>query len=253
MSNSFDFQGKSSSTLIIDPTAPAINPKLQNNLIVKPGFDLSTFDKEDTTEVKQPEDQQKLVNELIEMIQYAILKFGYSKSQAYIIFIRNNNKTKLYEIRLQFNKEDNKLSIKATDSTIVLVKNGDNHPIIMTKEEINSENPIGQLPSDLMIFDCNFKPLRDKLLVQVLPQRHEGVIHLLDTDESKKIVNPADFAMVINTGDGKFLDNGIDLPNSVRTGDRIMISKYVGSLIKIDNQHYKVIGDLDCMGVLEED
>ena len=46
-------------------------------------------------------------------------------------------------------------------------------------------------------------------------------------------------------------DNGKRIPLEVKEGDRVLISKWGGTDIKIDNKEYKVLGKDDILAVVE--
>ena len=53
-------------------------------------------------------------------------------------------------------------------------------------------------------------------------------------------------------GPGKLDDNGKRMPIDVKKGDRILIGKYSGSDIKIEDQEYVIVREDEILGVLEK-
>jgi chaperonin GroES len=51
-------------------------------------------------------------------------------------------------------------------------------------------------------------------------------------------------------GTGKIDDDGKKVPFEVKVGDRVLVSKYGGTEIKIDGKEYKILGSDDLLAVL---
>jgi chaperonin GroES len=95
---------------------------------------------------------------------------------------------------------------------------------------------------------AGFKPLRDRVLVQRLSEEEKtkGGIIIPDTAKEK----PQE-GKVIAVGSGKLLDDGKTLPLAVKTGDRILFSKYAGTDIKLEGVEYVIIREDDILGIVE--
>ncbi len=52
-------------------------------------------------------------------------------------------------------------------------------------------------------------------------------------------------------GTGKTDDDGKKVAFEVKVGDRVLVSKYGGTEIKIDNKEYKILSSDDILAVLE--
>lgn len=57
--------------------------------------------------------------------------------------------------------------------------------------------------------------------------------------------------IVIALGTGKTDDDGKKVPFEVKKGDRVLISKYGGTEIKLDGKDYKILNTDDLLAVLE--
>jgi chaperonin GroES len=93
------------------------------------------------------------------------------------------------------------------------------------------------------------KPLNDHIIVKPASKEEKtasGII-LPDTAGDKK----ADRGEVIAVGPGKLLDNGNRAPMSVKTGDKVVFTKYAPNEIKIDNVEYLVLSESDILAVIE--
>lgn len=86
------------------------------------------------------------------------------------------------------------------------------------------------------------------MLVQPLEQEEvkKGGIIIPDTAKEK----PQE-GKVIAIGTGKRDENGKLIPFEVKKGDRVLISKYGGTEIKIDGKDYLIMREDDILGVIE--
>ena len=93
----------------------------------------------------------------------------------------------------------------------------------------------------------NIKPLGDRVLVQTLEDKEvkKGGIIIPDTAKEK----PQE-AKVVAIGTGKRDDDGKKIPFEVKKGDRVLISKYGGTEIKLDGTTYLVMREEDILGVI---
>ncbi len=93
------------------------------------------------------------------------------------------------------------------------------------------------------------RPLHDRVLLRRLEEKEvvKGGIIIPDTAKEK----PQE-AEVVAVGPGKLDENGKRLPIDVKKGDRILIGKYSGSDIKIDDQEYVIVREDEILGVLEK-
>ncbi|HQT93422.1 MAG: co-chaperone GroES [Thermoanaerobaculaceae bacterium] len=95
----------------------------------------------------------------------------------------------------------------------------------------------------------NVRPLHDRVLLRRLEEKEvvKGGIIIPDTAKEK----PQE-AEVIAVGPGKLDDNGKRMPIDVKKGDRVLVGKYSGSDIKIDDQEYLIAREDEILGVLEK-
>jgi len=95
----------------------------------------------------------------------------------------------------------------------------------------------------------SIRPLHDRVVVQRLEQKEQvrGGIIIPDTAKEK----PQE-AEVVAVGPGKLNDDGKRSPMDVKKGDRILIGKYSGSEIKIDEQEYVIVREDEILAVLEK-
>ena len=93
------------------------------------------------------------------------------------------------------------------------------------------------------------KPLGDRLVVKVLTQEEKtkGGIVIPDTAKEK----PQE-GEVLAIGSGKVLENGQKLPLEVKTGNKILFSKYGGTEVKIDGEELLILSERDVLAILEK-
>jgi chaperonin GroES len=94
----------------------------------------------------------------------------------------------------------------------------------------------------------NLKPLGDRVLVEPVEEKEtkKGGIIIPDTAKEK----PTE-GVVRARGTGKTDDNGKKIPFEVKIGDRVLVSKYGGTEIKLDGKEYKILSSDDILGVVD--
>ena len=91
------------------------------------------------------------------------------------------------------------------------------------------------------------RPLHDRILVKRVEGEDEvGGILIPDTAQEKP--KQAD---VVAVGKGKKDDDGKFISLDVKKGDRIVLGKYSGTEIDIENIEYVIIREDDVLGVVE--
>ena len=92
----------------------------------------------------------------------------------------------------------------------------------------------------------NIKPIGDRVLVKQLEaETMVGGIVLPDSAKEK----PQE-AEVIALGTGKLDDHGKTLPFHVKVGDRVIISRYGGTEVKVGTEKYQIVSESDILGVM---
>jgi len=94
----------------------------------------------------------------------------------------------------------------------------------------------------------NLKPLGDRVLVEPVEEKEvkKGGIIIPDTAKEK----PTE-GLVIALGTGKTDDNGKKVPFDGNKGDRVLISKYGGTEVKLNGKEYKILNSDDILAVIE--
>jgi chaperonin GroES len=94
----------------------------------------------------------------------------------------------------------------------------------------------------------NVKPLGDRVLVEPAEEKEtkKGGIIIPDTAKEK----PTE-GIIVALGTGKVDDSGKKIPFEVKKGDRVLVSKYGGTEIKLDGKEYKILTSDDILAIIE--
>jgi len=94
----------------------------------------------------------------------------------------------------------------------------------------------------------NVKPLGDRVLVEAVEEKEtkKGGIIIPDTAKEK----PQE-GIIVALGTGKTDDNGKKVPFEVKKGDRVLVSKYGGTEIKLDGKEYKIFSSDDLLAIID--
>ena len=94
----------------------------------------------------------------------------------------------------------------------------------------------------------SIKPLGDRVLVQPLEDKEvkKGGIIIPDTAKEK----PQE-GKVVALGTGKLDDKGKKVAFEVKKGDRVLIPKYGGTEVKINEETYLIMKEEDILGIVE--
>jgi chaperonin GroES len=94
-----------------------------------------------------------------------------------------------------------------------------------------------------------FRPLHDRVVVKRVEEegKTKGGIIIPDTAKEKPME-----ALVRALGTGKLDDDGKKVPFEVKVNDRVLISKYGGTEIKIDGEEYVILKEADVLAVIEK-
>jgi chaperonin GroES len=93
------------------------------------------------------------------------------------------------------------------------------------------------------------RPLYDRILVKRLEEKEvkKGGIIIPDTAKEKPME-----AVVVSVGKGKMNEDGKVTPLDVKKGDRILIGKYAGTEIKIDEVEHLILREEEVLAVVEK-
>jgi chaperonin GroES len=91
------------------------------------------------------------------------------------------------------------------------------------------------------------KPLSDRVLLKRVEakEEHRGGIIIPDTAKEK----PQE-AEVVAVGDGKLDDDGKRIPMNVKTGDIVLIGKYTGQDIKVNDVEHTIVREEEILAIV---
>jgi chaperonin GroES len=95
----------------------------------------------------------------------------------------------------------------------------------------------------------NIKPLEDRILVQPLDAEQTTASGLVIPDTAKEKPQEAE---VVAVGDGKLDDDGKRLPMTVKKGNRVLIGKYTGQDIKINDEEHTIVREDEILAIIEK-
>ena len=95
---------------------------------------------------------------------------------------------------------------------------------------------------------ANIRPLHDRILARRIEEREQvrGGIIIPDTAKEKPLE-----AEVIAVGNGKILEDGKTIPLDVKAGDRVLIGKYSGTEVKLNDVEYIILREDEVLGVIK--
>ena len=91
------------------------------------------------------------------------------------------------------------------------------------------------------------KPLSDRVLLKRIEEKEvaRGGIIIPDTAKEK----PQE-AEVVALGEGRLDDNGKRVPMTVEAGNRVLIGKYTGQDIKIDDVEHTIVREDEILAIV---
>jgi chaperonin GroES len=93
----------------------------------------------------------------------------------------------------------------------------------------------------------NVKPLGDRVLVEPVEEKEVKKGGIIIPDSAKE--KPTE-GIVRALGTGRKNDDGTTSEFEVKVGDRVLISKYGGTEIKIDGRDFKLLNSDDILAVV---
>ena len=95
--------------------------------------------------------------------------------------------------------------------------------------------------------------------MKIKPLGERVVIKMLESEETTKsgIVLPGSakekpqVAEIVAVGPGAVTDSGREIKMEVKVGDKVLISRYAGTEVKLDGQEYTIIKQSDVLAVVE--
>ena len=95
----------------------------------------------------------------------------------------------------------------------------------------------------------NVRPIGDRILVEPIEEKEQngkkGGIIIPDTAKEKPMES-----MVVAVGAGKTGDDGKKILLEVKKGDRVLVSKYGGTEIKLTGKEYRIFNGDDVLAII---
>ena len=93
----------------------------------------------------------------------------------------------------------------------------------------------------------NIKPLGDRVLVKPLEEKEISKGGIIIPDSA--IEKPQE-AEVVAHGTGKRDDDGKLIEFTVKVGDKVLVSKYGGTEVKVEGDSYTIMREDDILGII---
>lgn len=94
--------------------------------------------------------------------------------------------------------------------------------------------------------ELNVRPLHDRILVRRMPEEEKTAGGIIIPDSAKEKPQRGE---VVATGKGRFTEDGKTLPLEVKSGDKVLFSKYAGTELKLNGVEYLMMREEDVLGV----
>jgi len=91
------------------------------------------------------------------------------------------------------------------------------------------------------------KPLRDRVLVRRIEEAEQKVGGIIIPDTAKEKPLQAE---VMAVGSGRLLDNGQIVALTLKAGDKVLIGKWSGTEVKIDDEELLILKEDEILGLL---
>jgi chaperonin GroES len=94
---------------------------------------------------------------------------------------------------------------------------------------------------------ANVRPLHDRVLIRRIEEVEQKVGGIIIPDSAKEKPLQAE---VIAVGSGRMLDTGKKLALTLKPGDKVLIGKWSGTEVKIDDEELLILKEDEVLGVL---
>ncbi|MBQ3017411.1 MAG: co-chaperone GroES [Clostridia bacterium] len=92
------------------------------------------------------------------------------------------------------------------------------------------------------------KPLSNRVVLKNLEAEETTKGGIILTSAAKE---KPEIAEVIAVGEGEKNDDGKLIPMTVKVGDKVIISKYTGTNVKLDGNDYVIVSENDILAIVE--
>ena len=94
---------------------------------------------------------------------------------------------------------------------------------------------------------ANVRPLHDRVLIRRIEETEQKVGGIIIPDSAKEKPLKAE---VIAVGSGRMLDTGKKVALTLKPGDKVLIGKWSGTEVKIDDEELLILKEDEVLGVL---
>jgi len=95
----------------------------------------------------------------------------------------------------------------------------------------------------------NIKPISDHILIEPIKEEEKTKTGILLPDSAEK--EKPEQGKVIAVGPGKKDESGKAVPLEVKSGDRVLFTKYGPTEIKVEDKDYLIAKEEDILAILE--
>ena len=92
------------------------------------------------------------------------------------------------------------------------------------------------------------KPLLDRVVIKTVEAEETTKSGIILTASAKE---KPEIAEVIAVGEGEKTEDGKIVPMTVKVGDKVIISKYTGTNVKLDGEDYIIVSEKDILAIVE--
>ena len=93
----------------------------------------------------------------------------------------------------------------------------------------------------------NVRPLHDRVLIRRIEEAEQKVGGIIIPDTAKEKPLQAE---VIAVGSGRMLDSGQKVALTLKPGDKVLIGKWSGTEVKIDDEELLILKEDEILGIL---
>ena len=92
----------------------------------------------------------------------------------------------------------------------------------------------------------NIKPLQDRVVIKMLEAEETTKSGIILTSAAKE---KPQIAEIVAVGPGGMVD-GNEIKMEVKVGDKVLISKYAGTEVKLDGEEYTILKQSDILAIV---
>jgi len=96
--------------------------------------------------------------------------------------------------------------------------------------------------------ELGVRPLHDRILVRRMAEEDKTAGGLFIPDTAKEKPQRGE---IVAAGKGRVTEDGKVLPLEVKTGDKVLFSKYAGTEIKLSGEDYLMMREEDILGIVQ--